>query len=60
LETAQKALSKEKSSRSAVAKALVDERVVQKVVEQALKKSIQELSKTWRPPILCSVPLATS
>jgi hypothetical protein len=60
LETAQKALSKEKSSRSAVAKALVDERVVQKVVEQALKKSIKELSKTWRPPILCSVPLATS
>jgi flagellar motility protein MotE (MotC chaperone) len=45
LETAQKALSKEKSSRSAVAKALADEKAAQKVAEQDSKKSIAELSQ---------------
>jgi flagellar motility protein MotE (MotC chaperone) len=45
LEIAQKALSKEKSSRSAVAKALADEKAAQKVAEQDSKKSIAELSQ---------------
>jgi flagellar motility protein MotE (MotC chaperone) len=45
LETTQKALSKEKSSRSAVAKALADEKAAQKVAEQDSKKSIAELSQ---------------
>jgi hypothetical protein len=38
LEVAQKALSKEKSSRSTIEKALADERAARKVAEQALKK----------------------
>jgi flagellar motility protein MotE (MotC chaperone) len=45
LETAQKALSKEKSSRSAIAKALADEKAARKVAEQDSKKSIAELSQ---------------
>jgi hypothetical protein len=45
LEIVQKALSKEKSSRSAAEKALAEERDVQKVVEHALKKFNEELSQ---------------
>jgi chromosome segregation ATPase len=45
LETVWKALSKEKSSWSIVAKALADERAAQKVTEHALMKSIEELSQ---------------
>jgi hypothetical protein len=45
LETTQNALSKEKSSRSAIEKALAEERAAQEVVEQDLKKSNKELSQ---------------
>jgi hypothetical protein len=45
LETAQKTLSKEKSSRSAIEKALAEERAAREVVEQDLKKSNKELSQ---------------
>jgi hypothetical protein len=44
LEAVQKALSKEKSSRSATEKALAEERAAREVTKQALKKSIKELS----------------
>jgi hypothetical protein len=43
LDAAQKALSKEKSSRSTAEEALVEERAAQEVAEQALKKSSKEL-----------------
>jgi hypothetical protein len=45
LEAAQKALSKEMSSRSAAEKALADERAAREVTKHALKKSNEELSQ---------------
>jgi hypothetical protein len=45
LKTAQKALSKEKTSRSAAEKPLAEERAAREVTEQALRKSNEELSQ---------------
>jgi hypothetical protein len=42
---ARKALSREKSSRSVVTKALADERAAWKITKHALMKSIEELSQ---------------